>query len=195
MHSTGNSVFEKVPGKHSDAISEDNTNSVTNYSKTKDTAFGYGADSGLPPRAFRQNSNVRGAKKKSKLLPSLIESSPRNGHHKVQYSQDFGRNHQRKVKHNQDTILAGYDTENQDNHRFNFTYEDGFHPRGGKYETASQDVGYESSVATHYVTKTSNNNKKSHMNPSLDRNTRHIKSKSMSQGLNRANKLDHRSFI
>ena len=50
MHSTGNSVFEKIPGKQSDAISEDNTNSVTNYSKTKETAFGYGADSGLPPR-------------------------------------------------------------------------------------------------------------------------------------------------
>lgn len=50
MHSTGNSVFEKIPGhQQSDAISEDNTNSVTNYSKTKD-AFGYGADSGLPPR-------------------------------------------------------------------------------------------------------------------------------------------------
>lgn len=136
MHSTGNSVFEKIPGK-SDNISEGDTNSVTNYSKNKDTAFGYGADSGLPPRAFRQGSNTRQAKKKSKL-PSLMNVSPRNGH-KVQHSQDFGRNHQRKVKHNQDTILAGYDTENQDNHQrhFNFTYEDGFAPRGGKYETAS----------------------------------------------------------
>lgn len=170
MHSTGNSVFEKIPGKNSDAISEGDTHSATDYSKTKETAFG--AHPGLPPRV----RNVNG-KKKSKLLPSLIDASPRNGH-KVQHSQDFGRNH-RKVKQNQDTILAGYDTENQDYHRFNFTYEDGFHPRGGKYETASHDVGYESSVATHYVTKTSNHNKKSYMNTS-DRNGRHIKSKSMS---------------